>query len=85
MRNGGVIVDRTIASRKERNGKKGKFIEFLERTDNTREFIDGFLLSNDGRFIFSLFVQRDILEGKILPSRGNDLSSLTVFSRKYFH
>lgn len=37
MRNGGVIVDGTIASRKERkNGKKGKFIEFLERERITR-------------------------------------------------
>lgn len=36
MRNGGVIVDRTIASRKERNGKKGEFIEFLARKRITR-------------------------------------------------
>lgn len=69
-------MERLLFVRKKRKRKR-EFIEFLD--SRTSRFNDGFLLSNDCRFIFLLFVhiQRDILEGKVLPSE------LTIYSQ-YF-
>lgn len=91
MRNGGgVIVDRTIAFRKKRSKKKDRedllnFLEFIDRSTKRIDLIEMDLFVAQ-RFIFHC-CWRDILEerGKIPSLGGNNLFSLLVFSRKYFH
>lgn len=89
MRNGGVIVDRTIAFLEERNGKgEGNLSNFWQ---GKYELVDE-SITRWNTILFSLSIyffiaQRDIfLEGKILPSEVTIYSHWSIlFSRKYFH